>query len=101
MPWSKPMTGEEMKAHYANVDAEARAKYTWDDCAKDLALFTPLRIFDAGHVVEEFKQSGIHPYDVLPLAKIIFDEGNHGPAMRARNIRMMLELRQQKGLIES
>lgn len=57
-----------------------RDAYTWEQARSDLAYGTPLTIFDAGRVVRalEEEDTGIHPYDALPLLMKIF--GDRDPA---------------------
>jgi hypothetical protein len=55
--------------------SKGRDKYTWDDCAEDLALCTRLLIGEADTVVHILKKDTYtHPYDALPHLIKLFGE---------------------------
>lgn len=71
MPWSKPMTAEEWNNHNKKRLAEARAKFTWEDCAKQLAEQTELMLSEA-RWADELEPTGLHPLDVVDQLVLIF-----------------------------
>src|SRR6476619_2627078 len=87
MPW---VTGEEWKALDEEKESVAREKYTWHYCVHDLAMGTHLTIFECQTVVNEIKESQLHPYDAFPQLEIIFDPERQTLSMRARALRRLL-----------
>ena len=93
MGWSTPMSSEEMIRMYEKQKAEARAKFTWEDCARRLAEQTPLTLAEA-HWVDELEPTGVHPFDVIDQLVLIFRDWPIQGKMRA--IKTIIELATEK-----
>lgn len=69
--------------------------YTWTECARDLALATPLTFTQAGQVANNIEGSGIHPYDALPHLKNLF--GVADTALQATGLLGLICLGEDRG----
>lgn len=74
-----------------------RDEYEWGDAASDLALSSTLTLHEAHGVIWGFRGKDLHPYDVLPLLKLIF--GSYSEEDRVRGVMGMIDLARAQGEI--
>lgn len=74
-----------------------REEYEWSDAAADLALSSTLTLHEAHGVIWSFRGKDLHPYDVLPMLKLIF--GSYSEEDRVRGVMGMIDLARAQGEI--
>lgn len=74
-----------------------RDEYEWEDAAADLALSSSLTLHEAHGVIWAFRRKDLHPYDALPLLKLIF--GSYDDESRVRGVAAMVDLARAQGEI--
>lgn len=65
--------------------------YCWDDCARDLALVTPLTLSQAGQVVAAVRDSGLDAEQAFPYLRDVFS-GGCDPALQAAGVLGLVRL---------
>lgn len=76
---------------------KSRDEYGWSDLVTDLALSSTLTMYEANAITWAFRSRDLHPYDLLPLMKLIF--GSYSDDDKVRGVMGIVDLARNMGPI--